>query len=119
MASPKAIDMEVVEADVPQRSKLETYRILRDTQLARALKVRYGDTCQICGTQIALSDGKTYSEAHHIRPLGHPHNGPDVAENILILCPNCHVRCDYGTIVLSLDMLRLHPGHQIGVEYIL
>jgi hypothetical protein len=121
LTSPKANDIEIQEEnDVlpPQRTKLETYRILRDTQLARTLKALHKDTCQLCGTQITLLDGKSYSEAHHIKPLGKNHSGLDVAENILVLCPNCHVKCDYGAIMLSLDVLRLHPSHKIGNEFI-
>ena len=120
LTSPKANDLELQEENIlpPQRAKLETYRILRDTQLARTLKALHRDTCQICETRITLLDGKSYSEAHHIKPLGNNHNGLDVAENILVLCPNCHVKCDYGAILLSLNTLRLHPSHRIGSEYI-
>jgi putative restriction endonuclease len=42
----------------------------------------------------------------HIRPLGAPHNGPDVKENIIIcLCPNHHVLFDSGAITLADDLL--------------
>lgn len=37
-----------------------------------------------------------YAEAAHIRALGSPHNGPDVIENVLCLCPNHHVLFDNG-----------------------
>ena len=60
----------------------------------------------------------TYSEAHHIRPLGSPHNGPDIAENILVLCPNHHVMCDYGSIHLYLKNLHVHSRHCIGAPFI-
>ncbi|MCX5892441.1 MAG: HNH endonuclease, partial [Deltaproteobacteria bacterium] len=50
---------------------------------------------------------------HHIKPLGSPHDGPDVRENILCVCPNHHVMLDYG--VIELDGVQL-PG--IGREYI-
>jgi len=123
LVSPKAVDLEfAVEAanaeSLPERIKLEVYRVLRDTQLARTLKALHRDTCQLCGTQIKLSNGKTYSEAHHIKPLGSKHKGLDVAENILVLCPNCHVKCDYGAVVLNIDEIRQHPNHKIGIEYV-
>jgi predicted restriction endonuclease len=57
--------------------------------------------CQICGKRIALPDGGFYAEAHHIRPLGSPHNGPDHVGNILCVCPNHHVALDY--LCLRLD----------------
>ncbi|MBT6251913.1 MAG: hypothetical protein HOI84_01280, partial [Flavobacteriaceae bacterium] len=30
----------------------------------------------------------------HIKPLGRPHSGPDVKENLLCLCPNHHDQFD-------------------------
>ena len=30
-----------------------------------------------------------------------PHDGPDQASNILCLCPNDHVRLDYGAITIT------------------
>jgi len=102
----------------PKKIQTHTYRILRDTHLARAIKALHKNTCQLCGTRIVLGEGKTYAEVHHIRPLGHPHNGPDIAENILVLCPNCHVRCDYGAIKINLSQVRTHPRHQIGQEFV-
>jgi predicted restriction endonuclease len=69
--------------------------------LARQLKLLYENRCQICGESITLPNGTRYSEAHHVRPLGRPHHGPDVAGNILVLCPNHHVMLDYGVIALE------------------
>jgi hypothetical protein len=102
----------------PQRAKTSTYRILRDTLLARTLKALYRNECQICGFAVQIPNSETYSEAHHIKPLGKPHNGPDIAENIIVLCPNHHVMCDYGAIHLDLGALRVHPNHSIGNQYI-
>ena len=114
--SPKAAD--VNEITEPSRSKVETYRILRDTALARALKEIHGYSCQICGLSIDLSSGKSYAEAPHLKPLGSPHNGPDIAGNIVVLCPNHHVLCDYGAIKLSASSFHSHADHLIDEEYI-
>tara|TARA_B100001964_G_C14180826_1_gene576151 strand:- start:103 stop:1236 length:1134 start_codon:yes stop_codon:yes gene_type:complete len=114
--TPKAAD--VNEVSEPSRSKVEVYRILRDTALARDLKVMHGFSCQICGQSIDLSNGKLYAEAHHLKPLGSPHNGPDVAGNIVVLCPNHHTQCDYGAIRLSASNLHSHADHLIDEEYI-
>jgi predicted restriction endonuclease len=54
-----------------------------------------------------------YAEAHHIKPLGAPHNGPDVRANILCVCPNDHVLLDYGAIKLYGNHLK-----EVGQEYI-
>lgn len=71
----------------PERKLQETYRILRDTKLARQIKLLNYHRCQLCDNLIVLTDGKNYSEAHHIKPLGRPHYGPDIAGNIIVLCP--------------------------------
>lgn len=114
-ATPKAVDIPDGNAE-PERARTTTYRVLRDTPLARSLKLLHNDECQICGKSIKLGDGKTYSEAHHIRPLGGPHHGPDTPGNILVLCPNHHVMLDFGTIPLSLRGLRIAPGHEVSQE---
>ena len=114
--SPKAADLS--GTDKSPRSKTETYRILRDTALARTLKEIHGYSCQICGLSIDLSDGKSYAEAHHLMPLGSPHDGPDIAGNIVVLCPNHHVLCDYGAISLSASNFRFHTDHTIDEKYI-
>jgi len=101
----------------PEKVETTTYRILRDTTLARDLKTLHKNKCQICGETITLSTGD-YSEAHHIKPLGTPHQGPDVSGNILVLCPNHHVMCDYGAIKLDTTTLRLHPDHILGDEFL-
>ena len=67
-----------------------------------------------------------YAEGAHIRPLARPHNGPDVPENVLCLCPNCHVLFDQGAITVEDDFtlqgrsgtLRLHPRHSIDVLHL-
>lgn len=116
VSTPKAPD--ILEPVLPARARCETYRILRDTVLARELKLLHRNECQICGYALELSNGATYSEAHHIRPLGNPHNGPDIAGNILILCPNHHVQCDYKFIMLNLIELRLNARHQVNQVFI-
>jgi 5-methylcytosine-specific restriction endonuclease McrA len=101
-----------------QRVASTVYRILRDTELAKQLKQDYEFCCQICGHTIELPDGTRYAEAHHIRPLGRPHGGPDCAENVIVLCPNHHAMCDYGAIRLVLDDLHVINCHDIDPKFI-
>jgi len=115
--TPIAIDIPK-GTETPNRVNSKTYRILRDTNLARKLKLLHKNKCQICNTSLKISSNKTYSEAHHIKPLGGDHNGPDIPENIIILCPNCHTLCDYGAIKINLSKLNLINGHQIGLDYV-
>lgn len=121
--TPKAID---IEFDLPtgnlepQRAASTTYRILRDTLLARKIKELYVHKCQICGLRIKLNNEKYYSEAHHIIPLGKQHKGSDTSENIIVLCPNHHVMMDYGLLKIEIDKLYVHPKHKLSeksIEY--
>lgn len=115
--TPIAVDAKA-PTGLPKRSRLEVYRLLRDTRLARDIKKLQGNCCQVCGHTIKLPNGENYSEAHHIQPLGEPHTGPDIAENIIVLCPNHHVQFDYGVVELKEEKLRLHKEHEIGQKYI-
>jgi len=89
-----------------KRSDIQISRIIRDTGLSRDLKEEYDNRCQICGDYIQLVDRK-YSEVHHIKPLGKPHDGPDKKENIIVLCPNHHAAFDLGGIALNPDNLNI------------
>jgi len=88
------------------RRKREIEVILRNYTLVRKLKKLYNDICQLCETQLLIKTGQYYSEVHHIRPLGNPHNGSDVTENMLCVCPNCHVLLDLGAIKLNKNTLK-------------
>jgi putative restriction endonuclease len=54
-------------------------------------------------------------------PLGAPHGGPDVLENLLCLCPNHYVMFDLGIFTIAGDLsligltekLRTIPSHPI------
>ncbi|MEZ9388348.1 HNH endonuclease [Vibrio lentus] len=115
--TPRAVDFPHGE-EKPSRQKTTTYRVLRDTNLARKLKSLHKNCCQICGESLKLKDTKAYSEAHHIIPLGTPHRGADVAGNIIVLCPNHHVMCDYGAIPLDIEKIKQVQGHVISNESI-
>ncbi|MBS1102108.1 HNH endonuclease [Gluconobacter sp. Dm-62] len=102
----------------PERVETTTYRILRETLLARRVKELHKYACQICGETIELVDGRRYAEAHHIQPLGSPHNGPDELGNIICVCPNHHAMLDYFSISLKYNEIITHADHEINDEYI-
>lgn len=113
--TPLAFDL----ANPPLRIETSVYRILRDTALARRVKELHGYTCQLCGAEgIELHDGSKYAECHHVKPLGAPHNGPDELGNVLCVCPNCHVKLDYGVVEIELAELRTSREHQLATDYI-
>ena len=107
--------------------RLETIiqRIVRDTELSRTVKEMYNYECQVCRTAIQTNSG-LYAESAHIKPLGAPHNGPDVIENIICLCPNHHVRFDFGgfsildnfELIGEIGHLRVNPRHRIKMEFL-
>ena len=96
------------------RKSIKTERIIRDTKVTNWVKKLYNNHCQICGTTIELFDNKNYSEGHHIVPLNH--NGHDVINNLLCVCPNHHIQLDYGAI--KIEKLMIKKGHNIDNEYV-
>lgn len=110
--TPQALDL----ATPPPRVETTIYRVLRDSAIARQVKALHGYKCQFCGDCITLSDGSKYAESHHLKPLGEPHNGPDVVGNVMCVCPNCHVRLDYEVIAIELANIATVPGQQLATD---
>lgn len=112
------------------RVNARTQRIVRNTAITQRVKELHGHCCQVCGEVVETATGP-YAEGGHIRPLGRPHDGPDVESNVLCLCPTDHVRLDYGGIVITDDLdvvnaltgiaigpLRTIPGHRIDLAHV-
>ena len=102
----------------PARALMTTYRVLRDTAMSIDVKRLHNFECQICGKTLHLPNGRRYAEAHHIKPLGREHNGPDRRENILCLCPNHHAELDYLASELDVASLATVDGHAVGKEFV-
>ena len=108
-----------------QRQSVTIQKLLRDSAVARRVKKLHQYSCQVCGLTIETPAGP-YSEAAHIRPLGRPHDGPDVGENVLCLCPNHHVLFDSGAFGIADDLsliglaggLRTQRRHKIDVAFL-
>jgi predicted restriction endonuclease len=109
----------------PGRTTTTVDRLLRSRALARAVKELHEHRCQLCEVRLVIA-GRGYAEGAHIRPLGRPHVGTDTSDNLLCLCPNCHVLFDNGEILIGddLEIRSAHPhrgvlrevgGHQINV----
>ena len=110
----------------PGRHQTTVTRVVRNTEVVYAVKGLHEFTCQICGCQLLTPSGR-YAEGCHIKPLGGRHNGPDVTENVLCLCPNCHVLFDEIAVWVNDDLtlcgersgkLRTHPRHDISREFL-
>jgi|TARA_B100000315_G_scaffold181369_1_gene170245 predicted restriction endonuclease len=113
---PNSADLDESEITKPDRAPTTVHRIIRDTSIVSKLKRLYLYKCQICGIRLELSSG-FYCEAHHLRPLGRPHKGPDHERNIVIVCPNHHVLLDYGAIKLDSNVLFV-LRHEISQDFI-
>lgn len=114
----------------PGRKETSTQRIIRSTKVADYVKQLHAYTCQVCGLRLETPTG-AYAEAAHIKPLGHPHDGPDEIDNVLCLCPNHHTAFDFGMLIINDDrtvtqrgskphmyQLREIPGHVINSQYL-
>ncbi|MBS4538231.1 HNH endonuclease [Clostridium sp. D2Q-11] len=73
----------------------------RDYVIVNYLKEIYNNSCQVCGIKLSLGNDIYYSEVHHIKPLSC--NGPDILENMLVLCPNHHKLFDRGAITINIE----------------
>ncbi len=100
------------------RTRIEINRINRSIHLAQKVKRLCEFKCQLCGDRVQIGEDEFYAEAHHIQPLGKPHNGDDVLENMICVCPNCHVKLDYGIVPLEKSKIHFLDEHPIGDIYI-
>lgn len=96
--------------DAPGRYQTVVSRHERDGEPVQSLKALYADRCQLCGDRRARPDGTGYSEVHHVRPLGAPHEGPDERANMVVVCPNHHADFDNGVLTVDPETLEIsHP----------
>ncbi|MDN5385266.1 HNH endonuclease [Streptomyces sp. LB8] len=114
---------EVEAAAMPiQRRSVVVDSQVRDNSIVKTIKQWYSNRCQICGIVLRVPGPVgAYSEGAHIQAVGHPHNGPDRIENLLCLCPNCHVLFDNGALYLTddlcvIDAFTHRPRHQLTVD---
>jgi len=109
----------------PERIPTISSRVVRITEVGNHVKKHYDYTCQACRVRLETPAGP-YAEGCHVRPLGKPHNGPDTTDNVLCLCPNCHVLFDKHAITIDQDMniipsrkpLLIKDGHSIHPDHL-
>ena len=111
-------NLKPVDLSAPNREDVTISRIIRDSKLSVKVKTFNNCECQICGLALEMPAGKKYAEAHHIQPLGEPHGGPDVIENMICVCPNHHAMLDYGAIELVTENITSKNGHVISAQFI-
>lgn len=117
-----------------ESNKITIQRMVRDSNIAKWLKEKYGHRCQLCSYRLRNSNDGYYSEAHHIRPYNKIHRGDDSVRNLIILCPNCHAQFDDLYFAINPDDMLVHcafededyhmeslyfiEGHTLGREYL-
>ncbi|GAA2460192.1 hypothetical protein GCM10010191_95740 [Actinomadura vinacea] len=102
-----------------------------DRRIADKVKQEHQFQCQICGVTLQSPAGFRFAQTFHLRALARPHRGPDVAENILCVCPTHRVQLELGTITVDDDLqvideitgepfaqLAAVPKHKVGIEYV-
>ena len=90
----------------PARKSVAINKVIRNYSVVKYLKDLYRNRCQVCGTRLEIGLGRFYSEVHHIRPLG-KHAGSDTINNAIVLCPNCHILFDRGSIMIDQTKMEI------------
>jgi len=72
---------------VPKRT-VTVDEFVRNQSLADTLKSYYNSRCQVCGRDFQPDYGVSLADTHHIQYLSR--GGPDISENIVVVCPNHH-----------------------------
>jgi putative restriction endonuclease len=81
-------------------------RLKRNIKLSEEIKKLYEFKCQVCNAYLKTPYGGIAIGAH-IKGLGSPHNGPDIIENIICLCPNHHEQFDDYGYYIEPDSLKI------------
>ena len=95
----------------PDRRERRLRSLVRDQANVDWIKSLYDNTCQVCRIQL-MTDAGAISIGAHIQGLGKPDNGPDVVENMLCLCHNCHAIFDSGSFYINDDCKTITWLHE-------
>ena len=95
----------------PDRRERRSRSLVRDQANVDWIKNLYDNTCQVCRIQL-MTDAGAISIGAHIQGLGKPDNGPDVVENMLCLCHNCHAIFDSGSFYVNDDCKTITWLHE-------
>ena len=101
----------------PRRVPGASDRIARDPAVAAWVEQLAAGKCAACNNPAPFlrGDGRSYLEVHHVVPLGL--GGPDVVENAVAVCPNCHRECHSGVNAKQLiEKLYAQNPHLVRLE---
>lgn len=91
------IDVNVIGSDSPKKYSVTTMAYARDPRVVYLALKRANGICEDCNMAapfIRRSDSLPYLEVHHKITLSN--GGPDILENAIALCPNCHRKRHFG-----------------------
>jgi len=81
-------------AYAPQIRERVVSTFVRNRAVANKLKLLYCGKCQVCTSTFRTKKGENYAEIHHMKSLGD--EGSDSPDNMLVLCPTCHMKFHYA-----------------------
>lgn len=89
-------------SDIPDRALTSGWSVVRDSKVRAYVIDQAGGRCEYCGKEgFLMSNGKRYTEAHHIIALSA--QGKDVVENVIALCPEHHREAHFGVNAEKLE----------------
>lgn len=96
---------------VPEQRTSLSMQYVRDPNVIAWVLVGANGVCEACDgfAPFTNMDDEPFLEVHHVRPLGE--GGPDVVENAVAACPNCHRRFHFGK---DRDVFRTATITKIG-----
>ncbi|WP_102273668.1 HNH endonuclease signature motif containing protein [Cytobacillus massiliigabonensis] len=108
--------METIEVE-NQNPKLRQYQGFdRNRDVSIQLKERYQHTCQICnGNRLETAPDEFYTETHHLHSIGEL--GPDIPENMVVTCQDCHKLLDKGSMYIEPETYRIQHFDTLSVYH--
>lgn len=107
--------------DTPERVSAEGRGFGRNAAVRKAVLGRADGRCELCDAPgFLMRDGRTYTETHHVVPLGE--GGADRVWNVASLCPNHHREAHSGAnasiirgqLIAMLDEMYPPGGRAFG-----
>lgn len=90
-----AVELRTVDAGNPRKKSVLVSKFVRNSELRRKVRDSAKGVCQSCGERaFKTSGGDWFLEVHHKKWLRE--GGPDVEDNLIALCPNCHRQEHFG-----------------------
>lgn len=103
---------------VPHKKRTVSEEVARPGGITDYLKKIHAYTCQLCGERGFLQRNKIpYVEAHHIVELHKLIPDSYCSDNIVIVCPTCHRKLHYATVLYEIIDGETVIAHINGADY--